>query len=273
VEGTSVDKKIFDEFKKIQNYYNTDPLQARFSALITGDIGCGKTFVLKTCRLPLHIDSFDPGGTKTIKDWIEKNKEWVVIDTEFEKEDPKNPTAWKAWSEKFKRRLEIGYFKHFGTYAIDSATYWGNAAMNRVLKENKRAGEAPRRNHEYNPQKIMLQNAVTTIMTIPCDFILTGHLTPIEHNITSEIKKIDYRFNVTGNAKIFIPGMFDELYVIVEEKTPRGNEYKFLTKSQGKYTARSRLCQSRKLESLEKANIKEILKKVGYNYKDKEKLV
>jgi len=54
------------ELKRVTDYYNQDPLQKRFSAIISGDIEAGKTYLLSTARFPVHIDSFDPGGTKCL---------------------------------------------------------------------------------------------------------------------------------------------------------------------------------------------------------------
>ena len=63
-----------EELKKVLDHYNGDPLQKRFSALICGAVGAGKTFLLRTARFPIHIDSFDYGGTKCLEKWIRSPK-------------------------------------------------------------------------------------------------------------------------------------------------------------------------------------------------------
>ena len=60
------------ELKRVKEYYNNDPLQKRFSAIICGETNTGKTYLLNTARFPIHIDSFDPGGTKCLDPWIKK---------------------------------------------------------------------------------------------------------------------------------------------------------------------------------------------------------
>ena len=110
------------ELKKVKAYYDQDALQKRFSALILGESGAGKTFILRTARRPIHIDSFDPGGTKCLRDLI--NSGDVIADTQWEKEDPYNPKVFANWMRTIDIRLQTGYFEMFGTYSIDSASTW-----------------------------------------------------------------------------------------------------------------------------------------------------
>src|SRR4030042_1064469 len=92
------------ELEKVKKHYNNDPLQRRFSALVTGETNSGKTYLLRTCRKPIHIDSFDPGGTKGLRDLIEKGD--VVVDTSYENEDPFSPTAYANWKKNNEVRLK-----------------------------------------------------------------------------------------------------------------------------------------------------------------------
>jgi hypothetical protein len=176
-------------------------------------------------------------------------------------------------------RFQIGYFEHFGTYCIDSATTFGEAVMNYQLASKGREGEAPRRNVDYMPQKTHMSNYIKKLMSIPCDFILTGHLREIRKLISIDAKtgiaheEINYRFFTTGQAVITIPLLFDEIYVLTG-KDGRGREPKreMLIDSLGTYIARSRLKANGKLNAIEEPNIKKILKKVGFNISDKPKL-
>ena len=71
------------ELARVKKYYDQDPLQKRFSAIISGDSGSGKTYLLRTARFPVHIDSFDPGGTKCLEPWIKKGD--IIADTQWGK--------------------------------------------------------------------------------------------------------------------------------------------------------------------------------------------
>ena len=265
-----------NELKKVTDYYKGDSLQKRFSALVCSGIGSGKTYALSTARKPVHIDSFDPGGTKCLKPWIDKGE--IIVDTEFENEDPFNPTAFALWKKKVDLRFQIGYFDHFGTFAIDSATKWMDAAMNAQLSLKGRTGEAPQRNHDYVPVKIDMQNYISKLMRLSCDFILNGHfkedteVLSVDTKTGIEKKKTQFRFLTIGKAAVTIPLQFDEIYVLETKETSKGYDRYFITEAQGQYIARSRLKSNGKLDVREPADYKALLKKIGLDWQDKPKL-
>lgn len=265
------------ELERVKKHYEGDPLQKRFSALVTGETNAGKTYLLNTARFPVHIDSFDPGGSKCLEPWIKKGD--IVVDTSFEREDPFDPTAYAQWKKSTEIRFQIGYFDHFGTYALDSLTTFGDAVMGSVMagaKGGSRAGEVPMHRRDYNPQKVEIVNYIRKLMNLTCDFILTGHLRRNDEilnidKISGVVSKLtEYRLHVTGQAVITIPLLFDELWVLTGTGNPPKRD--ILTDSLGKYIARSRLKKNEKLDAKESPNIKEILKKAGFGYEDKPKL-
>jgi len=264
------------ELARVRKYYEGDPLQKRFSALVCGGIGSGKSYLLRTARRPVHVDSFDPGGTKCNLPLIKSGD--MVADTRWETEDPYFPDKFAAWMKVTNIRLEMGYFNHFGTYCLDSATTWGEAVMNYRLAGEGRAGEAPKWAHDYVPQKTYMVNYIRKLMRLPCDFILTGHLREIEEIISVDTKtgvtrkSIEYRFYTVGQAVLTIPLLFDEIYVLLGKEGKDGVERKMLIDAQGKYIARSRLRANGKLDSVEAPNIKALLKKIGLSWEDKPKL-
>lgn len=265
-----------NELEKVKNYYEGDPLQKRFSALITGETNAGKTYLLRTARRPIHIDSFDPGGTKCLRDLISSGD--VIADTQWEDEDPYSPTAFAKWMKATDMRIQIGYFKNFGTYCLDSATTFGEAVINYEMGGKGRAGEVPQHRKDYNPQKVFMTNYIRKLMRLPCDFILTGHLREIKKLIhldtsTGVAKEdIKYRFLTTGQAVVTIPLLFDEVYVIIGEEGRTEPKRKMLIDSVGTYVARSRLKMNGLLNAVEEPDIKGILKKVGLPWEDKPKL-
>lgn len=263
------------ELKRVREYYSQDKLQKRFSALITGESGSGKTFLASTCRFPVHIDSFDPGGTKCLRKWIEKGD--IVADTQWEREDPYDPKVFGEWMKTVDIRLRSGYFDMFGTYVLDSASTWGDAVMNYQLGKADHAGEAPKWNRDYTPQKTYMINYIKKMMNLPCDFILTGHLRQFEEVLGqtkegSDIKRVYYRFFTTGQAMVTIPLQFDELYVLQGKATASGLKRELLIESQGQFIARSRLKGDGVLSDKEEANVRALLKKIKLPWEDKPKL-
>ena len=267
------------ELKRVTDYYNQDPLQKRFSAIVTGETNAGKTYLLRTARFPIHIDSFDPGGTKCLTDLIRSEKNpngQIVADTSWETEDPFTPKAFAEWKKVTNIRLNTKYFDMFGTYCLDSLTTFGKAVMNFQLGMDDRAGEVPKFNWDYNPQRNEIENFIRKLMNLSCDFILMGHLREIEKLLAIDPKtgikrtEIKYRLHVTGQSVITIPLLFDELYTIIGKGNPPKRE--MLIDSLGTYIARSRLKRNGKLEATEEPDIRKILKKIGLAWEDKKKL-
>ena len=255
------------EITKVRNYYESDKRQNTFNALVLGESGSGKTFLARTCRKPIHIDSFDPGGTKCLQDLIIKGD--IVADTRWESEDPLKPREFKNWKKEFEYRRSNGYFDHFGTYILDSATTWSDAIMNYLLAKDGIAGEAPRFTKDYTPQKIMIRNFIFQMCALPCDFILTGHLKLVEDPDKGTI----FRFMTTGQGMVTIPLLFDEIYVMTTKEKSSGVEYSLLTQSTRLYMARSRMSKNGLLDPVEKPDIKYILKKAGLPHEDKPSLM
>jgi len=259
--------------ERVRKFYKEDEKQQGFNLLLLGEPGSGKTPILLTARKPVYIASFDPKGTVGLKKWIEKGE--IIPDTQYEDDDPYNPTAYEKWYKQFKKQYTSGFFNHIGTYVIDSATTFTAAAMNYKMGEAGRAGNVPHRNKDYNPAKVEIQNYLRMCLNLPCDFILTGHLKALDKLIRVdkstgvETRKISYRFLTIGQAATFIPLLFSEMYVVKGEEGPSGTRRKLLTDSVGEYIARSKLSSDGLLAPKEEPDIKAILKKVGLSTKDK----
>ena len=265
------------ELTRVKKYYAGDPLQKRFSALVCGETNAGKTFLLRTARLPVHIDSFDPGGTKGLRDMIASGD--VVVDTRYENDDPFNPKAYADWKKATDIRFQIGYYNQFGTYCLDSATTFGISIMNYELAAKGRAGEAPQMRIDYQPQKTEMINYFRKLMNLPCDFILTGHLREMRKVLSVDTKtgiareEIKFRFYTTGQAVVTIPLLFDEIYVIIGKNDREGVKREMLIDSLGEYVARSRLKSKGLLNAIEPPDLKSLLRKAGFDPQDKPKLI
>lgn len=259
--------KVRKKAEELRKLYNEDPRNASFNALVLGESGSGKTFLLRTCRKPVHVDVFDPGGAKGLHDLIEKGE--VIADTRYGNEDPRRPTAFKAWMAEMRERAKMNYFEHLGTYCIDSSTTWADAIMHNILLAAGIAGESPRWSSDYVPQKTTIRNWLGELLSLPCDFILTGHLEASTDEVTG---RTSFRYMTTGKAAVTIPLLFDEIYIMDPKKTSSGVEYRILTKSTGIHIARSRLAKNNLLDMYEEADIKKILKKAGMPTEDKPSL-
>jgi AAA domain len=238
------------------------------SILLTGDSGTGKTFLAKTAPFPVLMDSFDPGGTLSVRDEILNGN--IVAYDEWENDDPYNPKVFVEWERTLHERLRDNYFSNFACYWLDSASWWNECILASVLKKAGRAGQAPKWQSDWYPNKILLQNYIRKLQALPCHFILTAHLMP-QKDMEGNVQY--WRPNFSGQAQIMVPTMFDEIWVSQRKERSSGFEYTLITQSSGLYTARSRLAGTHKILTEEGANLRNILKKSEVNYEDKPRLL
>lgn len=262
-----------EESARLRKEYATNSRQQKFNLLLTGESGTGKTHLLRTARRPVHVDSFDPGGTKGLLDLIESGD--IIVDTEFESEDPLKPSKFNRWKGMFELRKAKGYFNAFSTYCLDSSTLWAEAVMNSLLAAGNRPGTAPLWQKDYVPQKVAINNSMRQILDLPCDVIVTGHLRPqfeTRMSMGEEVAVLTgYRYLSTGQGAIIIPLLFDEIWVTLAESNSREVKYSVLTEKYDLYLAKTRIGRG-KFKTKEVPNIKELLKTAGLDWKDKPKL-
>ena len=256
--------EIQKELKEIQELYKSNARSLTYNALIYGGMGVGKTKLLETCRKPVLVFSFDPGGTITIRDDIAKGD--IIADTRYEEEDPKAPSAAELWDREYSRLKRAGVFKNIGTLAIDSGTTWASAIMNLTLKKSGRTGGVPQQN-DYLPTMVVMENAIKDMCSLPCDFLFLCHEDTDKDEASG---KMFIGPLLIGKLKYRIPILFDEVYCAMSKETSAGVNYHLLTRSTGLYKARTRLGRGNLFEMYEEQNIKKLLQKAGYDTSDKQ---
>jgi len=243
------------ELEMLSSIYNKDVRSSSFRAIILGESGTGKTYMLRTCPPPVHVDSFDPGGTQSLDDAIARGT--VFADTRFEVDNPKMPSAFDLFDREFHRRKAAGYFAEIGTYCLDSLTTLAKAALLKILKLKGRPGGVPQQD-DWLPQMTLIENVIQEISSLPCNVIVTGHLDIKEDAVT---KQLLMRPMITGKLTTRIPLLFSEIYVAEAKDTSRGICYSLLTQSTGRYLARTRLGKGGIFQIREEPNITNLLEK------------
>ena len=235
--------------------------------LLTGEAGAGKTYLLRTAPFPVHLDSFDPDGSLSIRDEVRKGN---IIIGDYEKEDPFNPSVFREWEKNFRSLRAGGYFESIGTYVIDTAGNWTQSMLNFTLNKRGQAGGLPAWEKDYHPQKVALDNYIHIMTSLPCHFILIAHLMP---KTDSEGNLVQMRPHFPGQGAITVPSKFSEIWRMERREKAEGFDYFIHTQESGMYIARSRLSNQGQLEKREAANLRNIFKKAGVNYEDKPKLL
>lgn len=246
------------EFSKLRTMYAESELSNKLNVLLLGESGTGKTFLMRTAPGPVHIDSFDPGGSKGLRESITSGH--VLVDNRWEAENPWAPSQFNAWEKETERRIKLGYFEHVKTYMLDSATTWSAAIMNEILKRAGIPGQAPRYTHDFGPQKQAVSNWIKRLLSLPCNVIITGHLKTDRDELSGQITR---RFMTVGQAAVTLPLLFDEIWIMDPKESSKGTQYRVLTRATGKDLARSRLSAEGLLDQYEEPNLTNMMRKGG----------
>ncbi len=258
---------ITDELARVDQLYKESSAQKKLGCLLLGDVGVGKTTALTTARKPILVHSFDPSGAQSIKHLVGSDH-GVFVDTFYEGEDRSNPTAYNAWRDKARELEQAGVFNAMGTYCIDSYTFFYPAVMNQVIKQTtiKRNYGLPERT-DYRLAGIAIQDMIKSCMQLPCDFILTGHLSPVIDEATG---RTFLSMHVTPMLRVDVPALFSEIYILHARLTgPNKIERSLQTTYDGVAIAKTRLGANDKLGLREPVDFKALLAKAGLSTEDK----
>lgn len=261
---------LVEEVKRLREYSLSQLAQNTMNVLALSLPKVGKTHLISTGIRPIHIDSFDQGGTKirVIQELVKSGD--CIVDSSFEDDDFRRPTAFALWEDAFARRRRIGYFEHIGTYSVDSFTSWVDAALLCIASKRKREDNVPYLN-DWGVIVNLIKDYVKLFAALPCDVILPGHLIREKDDVTGEIiSKID----ATPKMQNRIPQIFDEVYVLITKHDNKiGTKRVLITQPSGRYTAGSRLGGDGIFSEFEKPNMRNLRKKLGWSTEDKEKLL
>lgn len=253
--SSNIPLEVTQTFEEVDKVYKQSE-DSGVNIMVFGRSGSGKTTFSITGRRDVLVHSFDPGGSKSIRDQAKES--WLHIDNSFEKEDPRNPTQWQRWDDEMGKLKKAGVFDHLGTYVLDSATTWAQCAMYRIMAKAGRLGDSPPFQQDWLPQMAMLEYAIRVLTALPCDVVLTAH-PDTEKDETSG--KIYATPMITGKLKQRIPLLFTEVYVSLTKDTSKGTEYQILTQPEGMFDARTRLGAGGRFNKHEEPNIEKLLKK------------
>lgn len=224
------------------------PAQDSFNILIYGYVGTGKSTILSTCRLPIYVISFDPGGTKVPSLRALEAEGNAVLDTICETEDVTNPKAMVKFDKLIDDMEKADVFNSIGTIAIDSLTTFADAAMNYILQRAGRKNTTPQI-QDYLVQQVLLQQVCKRLCNAPCDFVLTGHIDTMKDEVSG---RTITSLLVPGKASIKIPVLFDEVLLTnLGSDTKKKPVYTVRLVGDQKYKASTRRFSGGKFETYE----------------------
>jgi len=245
--------------------------------LVAGTHGSGKTQLLATCPTPVHIDSFDPGGTTTavLQPLI---KSGDILIEQYENDNWDAPFTYREWEKSFTEKRKNGYFDYIGTYSIDSAINWVIALMGQIMKTGRGKGVKPHPGgnpyeSDYLHQQLEAANILKRdIMSLPCHTLVTGHLSfIIDKDEEGNVISTRADMLMWGKLAMQFPLVFDENYVMIVKRSSQGPQHKILTRSDGLYQAKTRM-GGVTFAQYEEPDIRELLRKAGKSWENKAKI-
>ncbi len=268
------------EAEMIRKRYLEQPAITKMHAVIVGEKGTGKTSLALTCPTPVLVHSFDTSGTQVLIDGIRAGD--ILVDNRFEDDDLYNPRAYLLWEGEFNRLRREKFFDAVGTYIIDSTTTLGQSILWQIMrKEGRIPADMAGRNDEKTRgmrtqdwgtilnQFIMISREMAKL---PCHTILLGHVGRDKDDMTGEFVS---SILVPGQSKDQIPIHVPELLVLVNKQTSKEGvlERYLLTQQEGIYRASTKMGRKGLLSAHEPPDIRALIKKVGFDYEDKPRLV
>jgi hypothetical protein len=239
--------------------------------LLFGDIGTGKTRFLSTAPMPAHIDSFDKGGTKTLRNMglLAPNGP-IVADASFEDEDPRHPSVLEKFDKAYVERKKNGYFEYFSTYMLDGMTMLFQAALNKRLALKGRKDGIPEvgkgKDNDYVGAQALVEPLLKDILNLPCHVIINAHADLSTDEVTD---KAFIGPKISGGMQARMMAVTDEIWCLQRVSDAKGDAYRVLTKPTGRYRCRSRMAANGKIDTYEDPDFKGMLIKGDYAAGDK----
>jgi hypothetical protein len=252
---------------KSRDYHELHNAYKFLRIILMGQTGSGKTRIARTAIKPVHIDSWDKGGTSTVQDLIDKGD--IVADAQYEFETAQDPRMFSRWLVNMRERLDNGYFDYFGTYMLDSFTYWVKGVMNNVMKKRNAAGQVPVFNTDYPACREEMLLALDLLKRIPCDVIMTGHL---EYTENEDKSSSQWHLVTIGRTESLVTGHFDEKWAARRVPVHGKMTYVVQTAPVEGYVTSTRIGREGVLNDFEPPDIKAIRKKAGWPVIDKPSL-
>lgn len=250
--------------KRVELAGRTTASQEKVNILLYGNYGTGKSTILSTCRLPIYICSFDPGGTRLKALERLRDDGYAILDTSFEGDIAKSPHALKTLESTLNEMDKAKAFDSLGTLAIDSLTTFSDAVMNEILSMRNRPGGHPQI-QDYGDLWTIIRNIVVKCLALPCDFVMTAHVTTAQDEVDG---KIYTNLMTLGQSAQKLPTYFDELLLAEVQK----GKHVIRCKSDGKFKTSTRRFGGEEFETFEEPDIMALRQKAGLTQSHKPRI-
>lgn len=259
------DKKHIEQLRKFLDLEVSFSENNKFSLLIKGREGSGKTSLISTAPRPILIDHFDTSGTMSIRKPIEEAKGDILIRRWYDYDN-----GYQQWTDQFNKDLKSGFFQLFTTYAWDSGTSLIDLMSNEVIKRDPKSPVSGLGGKMINVS--MYQGMYRTLMehVALCQhevqiFIVSFHTKIVEDALTNEVS---YELATFPYLQEKLPRQFSEKWTMLAE--PNG-EHKVLMQRFGRERSSTQIGRD-VFDRKEEPDLTALLKKAGVEINPKPSL-
>ena len=245
--------------QKAQEVYDK---KRKFTCLTFGPSSSGKSFAIKTLPAPIHVFSFDPGGSEPLYNEIQNGR--ITVDR-FEELSYKDPQCLRNFEKAYTEEKAMGLFDYVNCVVLDSLTMYMQACMYHVLKERKKVGEQPGK-LEWGMSNTMVMKMINELMTLPCHLVLIAH-----EDIKDDEKRGLLTRTIVANkgVQLLVPALFTEIYYQKSNFRKGERINTFTTVPVDELISRTKIGGGALLEAKEPADYSVVMKKLGFDVTDK----
>ena len=245
--------------QKAQTNYDA---KRKFTCLTFGPSSSGKSFAIKTLPAPIHVFSFDPGGSEPLYNEIQNGR--ITVDR-FEELSYKDPQCLRNFEKAYTEEKAMGLFDYVNCVVLDSLTMYLQACMYHVLKERKKVGEQPGK-LEWGMSNTMIMKMINELMTLPCHLVLIAH-----EDIKEDEKRGLLTRTIVANkgVQLIVPALFTEIYYQKSDFKKGERINTFTTVPIDELISRTKIGGGALLEAKEPADYSVFMKKLGFDVADK----
>ena len=245
--------------QKAQEVYDK---KRKFTCLTFGPSSSGKSFAIKTLPAPIHVFSFDPGGSEPLYNEIQNGR--ITVDR-FEELSYKDPQCLRNFEKAYTEEKAMGLFDYVNCVVLDSLTMYMQACMYHVLKERKKVGEQPGK-LEWGMSNTMVMKMINELMTLPCHLVLIAH-----EDIKDDEKRGLLTRTIVANkgVQLLVPALFTEIYYQKSDFKKGARVNTFTTVPVDELISRTKIGGGALLEAKEPADYSVVMKKLGFDVTDK----
>ena len=276
----------------IKKFEERDPYYGRIITIGEGNTG-KSTACIQTLPTPILLLMFDPNTEQLIpKKMIEQG---LIMPIRYYGDAPDKPTGYADFKKNIFEWEADGFIKLFGSMVIDSLTGLSIAHLRDIAyKDMRTKKKVPRKNmmpqlNDYHNLKVNTIVDFLAISAFPCHVILTAHILA-EREFRDDDDLIGFirrTLNATPALQANVTQMFTDVYrsvyvpgkkAISKKVKAMPERWEWQTKTEtGAYKdlpLGSKLSGPKGLlDEREVQDFRQIFKKAGFHYEDKDPLV